>query len=90
MSHQSRHLMMDNGATDQDASPHFSLASNLINILLSLIILMFILLRGNPRCSKNSKLTKCFCSQLSKAQRKINKVSCTFIFCAVESFIGII
>lgn len=66
----SRHLMSVN---DQEPSPHFSLASNLINILLSLVILMLMVLRGNPRCTKSSTITQCFRSQMSKAQRKIDR-----------------
>ncbi|XP_066928267.1 sterol regulatory element-binding protein 2-like [Clytia hemisphaerica] len=67
----SRHLLGVRG--EQDASPGFSLFSTLVNVFSSLFILMVMLLRGNPRCEKNSKLTQCFRSQFRKAQKRINK-----------------
>lgn len=67
----SRHLLGIRDASD--ASPQFSLFSTLINIFMSLFILMIMLMRGNPKCQRNSKLTQCFKSQFRKAQKKINK-----------------
>ncbi|XP_057302255.1 sterol regulatory element-binding protein 1-like [Hydractinia symbiolongicarpus] len=67
----SRHLLSI--GVEQDTSPQFYLVSNIINLVMSFFILMFMFLRGNPRCKKSSKLMQCFHSQLQKAQKKINK-----------------
>ena len=68
----SRHLM---SVGDNEPSPHISLASYLFNIIFSLLMFMFMLLRGNPKCTKDPKISQCFRSQMNKAQRKIDRVS---------------
>ena len=69
--YQARHLL---SVLDQDPTPQSFLASNVINIVLSLVLLMIMVLRGNPKCVKNQKLVLGFKGQLRRAQKKINKV----------------
>lgn len=77
----SRHLM---SVGEQERSPMFSLASNVINLVLSFFILMLMVLRGNPRCSKSATITQCFKSQMNKAQKKIDRVTAIYVFCSSQ------
>lgn len=64
-------------------TPQHSAFSQLLRVGVSLLILMFMLLRGNIRCKPNTKIVQCFKSQLRKAQTMINEV------CLIPYFIVI-
>lgn len=66
----SRELMSEG---EEIITPQHSAFSQLLRVGVSLLILMFMLLRGNIRCKPNTKIVQCFKSQLRKAQTMINE-----------------